>query len=166
MKAAGVLAALPSLARHAVIDKQICKEIKGARAGQLTQDFPPSGCHQRREAAPEPFRSSGESSRRLRGQLPQSPSCPGQEYDRKRALIVQSLTSGDSFTVEHPIPHSLSHRATVMRGKPSVRGQRWIQAIRGWPGIHRWPGYGGPSMDPRMARLPFLDIHEWPGLPH
>ena len=35
----------------------------------------------------------------------------------------------------------------------AVWGQQWIQAIHGWPGIHCWPGYGGPSMD---SATPYL----------
>ena len=53
-------------------------------------------------------------------------------------------------------------REQPMRGRRCL-GQRWIQATDGWPGIYRWPGYGGPSIDPRMARLPFLNIHGCPG---
>ena len=40
-----------------------------------------------------------------------------------------------------------------------MAGRPWMH---GWPDIHGWPGGGGPSMDPRTARLPFLDIHGWP----
>ena len=37
-------------------------------------------------------------------------------------------------------------REKPMRGRRCL-GQRWIQTTDGWPGIYRWPGYGGPSMD-------------------
>ena len=42
---------------------------------------------------------------------------------------------------------------TVDPGYPCVA---W--AIDVWPDIHGWPGDGGPSMDPRMALLPWVAL--------
>ena len=44
-----------------------------------------------------------------------------------------------------PLGMTVSFRLGIVRGQPGT------QAIRGWPDIPGWPGYGRPTVDPWMA---------------
>ena len=60
-------------------------------------------------------------------------------------------TTSFLLTPSHILPSFqvlLSSRSLLPKAVIPVRGQRWIQAI------HGWPCDGRPSMDPQMARLP------------
>ena len=88
--------------------------------------YPNESCHPRKNPT---------ISKRAQYQTEKKPPCP------KRKEIL-------------PCPNETKLPREPRREKKSchtVRGQPGTQAIRGWPDIPGWPGYGRPTVDPWMA---------------
>ena len=84
-------------------------------------------------------------------------------YLSAAALVVElEVRKGDGATVvinyhsnfllcTNVMDRDLESDREVEHFVEPVRGQPGTQAIRGWPDIPGWPGYGRPTMDPWMA---------------